>query len=235
MTVINDNPPQLMSHQSFREQAREIIRGMIVSGKINPDGLISAPKIASDLSVSVTPVREALLDLVREGLLRPVRNRGFQVAIMTPKEHDDVFSIRVMLEVPSVHQIAKNSLTSVEMKELYEIARIAQQFAQNGDLIGYLNADRRFHISLIDRLENKPLTELVASLRDRVRLIGLGNPGANSHILKSAEEHFELLDHILAGAAGDAAAIMERHLQRSRKVWGTSAAEVAPPGDTVSS
>ena len=235
MTAIDDNPPQLMSHQSFREQAREIIRGMIVSGRIDPDGLISAPKIASDLSVSVTPVREALLDLVREGLLRPVRNRGFQVVIMTPKEHDDVFNIRLMLEVPSVHKIARNSPTDVEMKGLYELARIAQQFAQDGDLIGYLNADRRFHISLIDLSGNEPLTELVASLRDRVRLIGLGNPGAGSHILESADEHFELLDRILAGAAEDAATIMERHLRRSRKVWGALSAETAHQGDSVSS
>jgi DNA-binding GntR family transcriptional regulator len=152
-----------MSHQSFREQAREIIRGMIVSGKIAPDGLISAPKIASDLNVSATPVREALLDLVREGLLRPVRNRGFQVVIMTPREHDDVFNIRLMLEVPSVREIARNAPTTAQMQGLHELARAARQFARDGDLIAYLNADRQFHISLIDRLGNKPLTELVAS------------------------------------------------------------------------
>ncbi|WP_202313315.1 GntR family transcriptional regulator [Mesorhizobium sp. L-8-10] len=220
MTDTQDELPQLMSHQSFREQAREVIRGMIVSGKMAPDALYSAPKIASDLNVSATPVREALLDLVQEGLLRPVRNRGFQVVIMTAKEHDDVFKIRLLLEVPSIREISKSSPTANQMKGLYDLANAARQFAREGDLIAYLNADRRFHISLIELLGNKPLTELVASLRDRVRLLGLANSGARSHIVQSATEHFELLDRIAASDTESAAAIIERHLRRSRDVWG---------------
>ena len=233
MADTRDGPPQLMSRQSFREQAREIIRGMIVSGKIAPDSLISAPKVAADLNVSATPVREALLDLAQEGLLRPVRNRGFQVVIMTAKEHKDVFKIRLLLEVPSIGEIAQSPQPPDELRRLQDLARAAQKFAQDGDLIAYLNADRQFHISLISLLDNKPLTELVASLRDRVRLVGLGNAGAKSHVVKSAAEHFEILDRIAAGDATGAAAIMEQHLRRSRDVWGTPAAEIAPPGTAV--
>jgi len=229
-----DKPPQLMSHQSFREQAREVIRGMIVSGKMPPDSLYSAPKIANDLNVSATPVREALLDLVREGLLRPVRNRGFQVVIMTSKEHDDVFKIRLLLEVPSIHEIAKSSPTASQMKGLYDLAHAARRFAQAGDLIAYLNADRQFHIALIDLLGNKPLTELVTSLRDRVRLLGLANSGATSHIVQSSVEHFELLDRIAMNDAESATAIIGRHLRRSREVWGVPAGDSVAPGDMVS-
>ncbi len=195
------DPQHLTLHQSYREQAREVIRGMIVSGKMAPDGLYSVPKIASDLSVSATPVREALLDLVREGLLRPVRNRGFQVVIMTPKEHDDVYQIRLLLEVPSVHTIASGSQSAQQMKELYALAELTRKFAGEGDLIAYLNADRQFHVLLI-------------------RLIGLANTGAKSHIIKSAEEHFELLDAIAARDADRASDVIRRHLKRSRDVWG---------------
>lgn len=234
MTNRHDELPELMAHHSFREQAREIIRGMIVSGKMAPDGLYSAPKIASDLNVSATPVREALLDLAREGLLRPVRNRGFQVVIMTPKEHDDVFKIRLLLEVPSIHEIAKSSPTADQMKGLYDLASAARRFAHEGDLIAYLNADRQFHISLIDLLGNKPLTGLVASLRDRVRLLGLANSSAKLHIVQSADEHFDLLDRIAANDAEGATAIIGRHLKRSRDVWGAPPGKTISPGDIVS-
>jgi DNA-binding GntR family transcriptional regulator len=198
-----------------------------------PDSLYSAPRIASDLNVSATPVREALLDLVQEGLLRPVRNRGFQVVIMTPREHDDVFKIRLLLEVPSIQEIAKGSPTADQMKGLHDLAHAASRFAQEGDLIAYLNADRQFHISLIDLLGNRPLTELVTSLRDRVRLLGLANPGARSHIVQSSAEHFELLDRIAANDAEGATAIMGRHLRRSREVWGVAAAGLEAPADMV--
>ena len=215
----------LVSHQSYREQAREIIRGMIVSGTMAPDDLYSAPKIAADLNVSVTPVREALLDLVQEGLLRPIRNRGFQVVILTPREHDDIYKIRLLLEVPSIGQIAQDAPSAEQMTRLEELATAAERFAQDGDLLSYLKADRQFHIQLIDLLDNKPLTDLVASLRDRVRLIGLANTGAKAHVVRSAAEHFDLLKRIAAGDAEGATAIMAQHLRRSRDVWGSAEVE----------
>lgn len=224
MAGILGETPQLTSQQSFREQAREIIRSMIVSGRMSPEDLCSAPKIAADLDVSVTPVREALLDLVQEGLLRPVRNRGFQVAIMTPKEHEDVYRIRLLLEAPSIREIACDPPAAARMKALHDLAAAAERHAREGDLIAYLNADRQFHISLIGLLDNKPLTELVASLRDRVRLTGLSTPGAKAHVVKSAAEHFELLKRIEDGDAEGATAIMARHLKRSRDVWGKTGA-----------
>jgi len=51
--------------------------------------------------VSATPVREALLDLTKEGLLEPVRNKGFRVVVLSEQQLDDVYRIREMLEVPS--------------------------------------------------------------------------------------------------------------------------------------
>src|SRR6185369_10747857 len=91
----------LVSAPSLREQARKVIRGLIITGQMQPDQLYSVPRLATELGVSATPVREALLDLAREGLLEPVRNRGFRVVALTSTELKDIYAIRTMLEVPS--------------------------------------------------------------------------------------------------------------------------------------
>ena len=65
--------------QNLREQVVQHVRAEIISGQSTPGTMYSVPGLVEDLGVSTTPVREALLELARNGLIEPVRNRGFKV------------------------------------------------------------------------------------------------------------------------------------------------------------
>jgi DNA-binding GntR family transcriptional regulator len=210
----------LESGPSLREQARKVIRGLIITGQMQADQLYSVPRLATELGVSATPVREALLDLAREGLLEPVRNRGFRVVALSSKELNDIFAIRVLLEIPCVADIARAGLAPAQLAELRELAAATKRAADAGNLIEFLETDRMFHVGLIATLGNKPLTELVETLRDRVRLRGFKNASGRDYIAQSAAEHFELLDFLSQQDEAGAVAVMRRHLERSRQVWG---------------
>jgi DNA-binding GntR family transcriptional regulator len=209
-----------VSGPSLREQARQVIRGLIITGQMQPDQLYSVPRLAIDLGVSATPVREALLDLAREGLLEPVRNRGFRVVSLSPGELNDIFAIRVLLEVPVVAEIARARLTPAQTEQLRDLAEATKRAADDGNLIEFLETDRQFHIGLVATLGNKPLADLVETLRDRFRLHGFKNGSTREHIAQSASEHFQLLDALSKQDEGGAVAVMRRHLERSRHVWG---------------
>ena len=210
----------LVSGPSLREQARQVIRGLIITGQMQPDQLYSVPRLANDLGVSATPVREALLDLAREGLLEPVRNRGFRVVSLSANELNDIFAIRLLLEVPSVAEIARAGLTPAQIAQLRELAEATKRAADDGNLIEFLETDRKFHIGLIATLGNKPLADLVETLRARVRLHGFKNGSPGSYTAQSASEHFQLLDALSKQDEAGAVAVMRRHLERSRQVWG---------------
>jgi DNA-binding GntR family transcriptional regulator len=220
MDVRQSGASSLVSGPSLREQARQVIRGLIITGQMQPDQLYSVPRLATDLGVSATPVREALLDLAREGLLEAVRNRGFRVVSLSPNELNDIFAIRVLLEVPSVAEIARAGLTSSQIEQLRILAAATKRAADQGDLIEFLETDRKFHVGLIATLGNKPLADLVETLRDRVRLHGFKNGSTKEYIAQSAIEHFQLLDALSKRDEADAVAVMRRHLERSRHVWG---------------
>jgi DNA-binding GntR family transcriptional regulator len=211
--------PTLASGPSLREQAREFIRALIITGQVGPDQLYSVPRLAAQLEVSATPVREALLDLAREGLLEPVRNRGFRVVEPTPDELDDIFAIRVLLEVPSAEAAAEAGVSAEALAGLHELATATRELTEARDLIGFLEADRKFHVGLIATLGNKPLAELVSTLRDRVRLRRLADDSAWEHIAQSVREHFALLQCVEKRDASAAGALMRRHLERSRGIW----------------
>lgn len=210
----------LASGPSLREQARKVIRGLIITGQMQPDQLYSVPRLAIELGVSATPVREALLDLAREGLLEPVRNRGFRVVALSSKERNDIFAIRVLLEVPSVAEIARAGLAPAQLAQLRELAAATKRAADAGNLIEFLEADRTFHVGLIEALGNKPLTELVETLRDRVRLRGFEKGSSREYLAQSAAEHFQLLDFLSKQDEAGAVEVIRRHLERSRHVWG---------------
>ena len=219
MNVGQSGASSLVSGPSLREQARQVIRGLIITGQMQPDQLYSVPRLATDLGVSATPVREALLDLAREGLLEPVRNRGFRVVSLSPNELNDIFAIRVLLEVPSVAEIARAGLTPAQLEQLRYLAEATKRAADDGDLIEFLETDRKFHVGLIATLGNKPLADLVETLRDRVRLHGFKNGSTRKYIAQSASQHFQLLDALSKRDEAGAVAVMRRHLERSRHVW----------------
>ena len=220
----------LVSGPSLREQARKVIRGLIITGQMPADQLCSVPRLAVELGVSATPVREALLDLAREGLLEPVRNRGFRVVTLSPTELKNIYAIRTMLEVPSIAEIARAGLATAQLEQLRELAAATQRAADAGDLIEFLESDRKFHVGLIAVLGNKPLADLVESFRDRVRLHGFKSGKSGEYITRSAREHFQLLDLLSKRDEPGAVALMQQHLERSRRVWGEGRDEAQTSG-----
>src|SRR5262249_41410847 len=105
---------------SLGEEGRRSIRAGVGTGEIMPGEIYSAPSLASRLGVSATPVREALLDLANEGLVEPVRNRGFRVVVLDDSDLDEIFELRTMLEVPSVGRIA-GRLDQAQLDHMWSI------------------------------------------------------------------------------------------------------------------
>lgn len=91
--------------------------------------------------------------------------------------------------------------------------------AAAGDLIGYVEADRRFHLGLLAPAGNEHLVHVVGDLRKRSRLYGLTALVERGLLEESAEEHHELLDALPARDEEAVRAVMTRHLGHVRDLW----------------
>ncbi|MGW6568955.1 GntR family transcriptional regulator [Streptomyces sp. NPDC054975] len=206
------------TRERLRDQVAHALRAALISGELRPGQVYSAPTLAEDFGISATPVREAMLDLAREGLVEPVRNKGFRVTEVSEKDLDQYSEIRALIEVPMVGRITR-SATREELEALRPVAEEIVRSAREHDLIGYLEADRRFHLSLLALCGNERLVETVGDLRKRSRLYGLTALDESGDLIPSAEEHLELLDLMLAGDAKGAEKCMTRHLSHVRSLW----------------
>lgn len=186
--------------------------------------IYSAPTLAAELGVSATPVREAMLDLAREGLVEAVRNKGFRVTEMTERDLDEFTEIRTLIEAPTVGRVAATA-SAEQLESLRPLAEQIVTAAQDHDVLKYLESDLRFHLALPALAGNHHLVQVVADLRKRSRLFGLGSLNETGRLVASAQEHLELLDLLVAGRGEDAENCMRRHLAHVRSLWADGRAE----------
>ncbi|MET7621746.1 GntR family transcriptional regulator [Streptomyces sp. NPDC005408] len=209
------------TRERLRDQVAHALRAALISGELRPGEVYSAPVLAEDFGISATPVREAMLDLAREGLVEPVRNKGFRVTEVNERDLDQYTEIRALIEIPMIGRITR-SATGDELEALRPVAEEIVRAARDHDLIGYLEADRQFHLTLLALSRNDRLVETVGDLRKRSRLYGLTGLDERGELIPSAEEHLELLDLMLAGDAKGAEKCMARHLGHVRSLWAKS-------------
>ncbi len=210
-----------LSRSPLRAQVTDLLRAAIVSGRMTPGEVYSAPGLATRFGTSATPVREALLELVRDGLVAPVPNKGFRVTQPEPAELDAISEVRLMLEPAAAGRAA--ALPAAEREHLVArlrplAARILTA-AREGDVLAYLSADREFHTELLDAGGNPVLTEIVLRLRDRSRLYGLDPLAAADRLAESAAEHDVVLDLLEQGRAADLESALRQHVGHVRGAW----------------
>jgi DNA-binding GntR family transcriptional regulator len=198
-------PRTLASH------ARAAVLAAIGDGRLEPGALHSVAQLAEQLSVSRTPVREALLMLEREGRVRFERNRG--VRILAPSAHDiaEVFELRLLLEVPS----AASAAGRVDLDALAAELEAMQAAAEAADEGAFMDHDERFHALILGAGGNRRLVGAVATLRDAVRGRGASTVGRSRSLQEIQAEHAAILDALRAGDGDRAAAAMRYHLSRT--------------------
>lgn len=205
---------------SLRESVTESLRTAIIAGTLKEGTLYSAPALAAAFGVSATPVREAMMDLTREGLVETMKNKGFRITSMSDRELDELSEIRLLLEPPVMADIA-GTVPPSGITTLRSMADAIVNAAREGDLTSYLAADRDFHAELLRYTGNNQLVELATSLRARTRMYGLKTLSESDRLADSAQEHHELLNLIESGDGPGARELMRRHIGHARGLWAT--------------
>jgi DNA-binding GntR family transcriptional regulator len=216
-----EGPSRTIEHPlSMRQQIHSQIKAMLISGELAPDELCSVYQLADLFGVSRTPVREALLQLVREGLIRAERNRGFRVVVSSPHDLDEISELRMLLEVPAMAKVAK--LRPLPIEEFERARAIYDRMAaaaKAGNLRKFVQADGEFHLHLVSLAGNRRLTAHISDLRDHMHLPGLQKLAQSGGLDHSSEEHLQLLKALERGDADTASDIARAHIKRTRAEW----------------
>ncbi|MEN4918157.1 GntR family transcriptional regulator [Achromobacter spanius] len=195
---------------NLREMVLAQLRSRIVSGQAIPGTIYSVPALATEMGMSTTPVREALLELSRTGLVAPLRNRGFRVEAATPQDLENHFDVRIMLEAGALVTIARKGLTDTE--PLIQLADAVAAAVKAGNVADYIETDRQFHEALVSRANNPLLTRMIMGLRADMRLYGINSAAGLERQRASVSEHYEMIELAATHQCEAISALITRHI-----------------------
>jgi len=179
---------QSASHR-LRQDVLPEVRKSILAGRLKPGAKINESHLATTLGVSRTPLREALLHLEREGLVRSDLRRGFSVEPLSGREVRETYPLLAALECHAVRTSAQ-FLAPL----LPALVRVNAQFRRARSARQALELDTRWHDILISPSNNSRLTSLVASLRRAIRRYELIYMSDTALLPTSAAQHDAILD-----------------------------------------
>ncbi len=202
---------------TIKQQVYEIIRDDICNGVFAPGQQIQELDLAKHLSVSRSPIREALRQLATEGLVVEYPNRGVFIREYTPKDIEDIYDLRILLESYAIMR-SNQHLTPDAIKELNECRENFKKYHGQENMGKYINEDTHLHQKLIELGGN----DLVVSVYDRVYAM-IYQYRSNSLKSKrrfdeSVDEHTDIINNVLSGNVEEADRVNRRHLTLARDV-----------------
>jgi DNA-binding GntR family transcriptional regulator len=201
---------------SLREQVGSLIRAALTTGEMQQGQTYSVPLLAEKFGVSATPVREAILDLTKEGLFYALPNKGFRVVEISEFVFKQITDVRLLLEIPFHIQVAK-IISQDGIDELREIATRVQKYAEKKDLLNFIEHDRMFHNGIIKIFGNEFMLEISDQLRSRARLHVLPHVLITGQLETSATEHFTILEAMETKNFQALEQVLEHHMSYGMK------------------
>ncbi len=162
-------------HPSAADRVYDHVKVGILARRYADHDLLAEGDIAAETGVSRTPVREALLRLESEGMVRLLPKRGALVLPVTAQEWRDLLATRLLVERHCTTAAIVSGRGPALAGELAGSLAELRAAAAAGDLGRYTAADRNFHATIVAADGNAILIKLYASLRDRQLRMGAAN------------------------------------------------------------
>ncbi|MBI2728838.1 MAG: GntR family transcriptional regulator [Polaromonas sp.] len=206
------------------------LRQQVLSGRLAPGARMVELELSAQLAVSRTPIRIALAELEKEGLLERLPTRGFRVRQFTVDEIADAVDVRGVLEGMAARSAAERGLGAGIKTRLQDCITEGRLLLEKAEVAGHvIDAARwvpmnaRFHAALVEAAGNSTLASALAHV-SKTPMAGAGALSLNGvlplleyrFIQRAQTDHEDVLAALLAGEGARAEALMREHAHRSR-------------------
>lgn len=197
------------------------VRAAIVENRYPPGQRLIEQRIAAELGLSRTPVREALRMLEAEGLVVSERNRGAMVRPLSPTEVVDLYGLRIRLEAYAV-ELATERMSESELGDLVDAADAFGEISRSVDVesiegVRRLHeANRRFHDGILAGARHHRLSSMLARTVDIPLVFQAFRSFGPAEIERSDTFHHLIVQAMCRRDGARAAALMEEHIAQGR-------------------
>ena len=203
----------MVINNTLSERVFEYLKGEILTGNLKPGDKLKGEELAEQLTVSLTPVKEALRMLEQEGLVKMIPRKGAHVARLTDRDLAEYTKIRLALECLAVDIICEEKSGKDGVDSLRRINRDFEAAVRKRDAGECMKQDIRFHLGLATLSDSRRLVDIMTQLP----LVNFwAHVGRQDIMVERGDakvaEHDGLLDALASGNAEAAKDCLRRNI-----------------------
>ncbi len=199
----------------LRDRVFATLREGILSGRLQPGMAMVETKLAEELGVSRTPIREAIRKLELEGLVTSVPNKGVVVKGISVQDVEDIYTIRYYLESLAARW-AVERMRPEELQRLEENMELMEFYTRKNDLDMVNAKNTEFHEIIFRATKSKPLRQILSTLQEQVQRARTASLKVPGRAEKALEEHRAILGAFTRKDVEAAAELITAHIKNSR-------------------
>lgn len=202
------------SAASLSETIIGMLRGRILNWEYPPGYKVTEQALCEEFDVSRSPVREALRVLVAEGLMEKTYRKGHVVRRLESKEIEDLYELRLALELFSIERLAGRGLAAPELVKMRSPWEAIQGDARlDKEMLAKM--DREFHESLALAMGNMALYQQLVDINERLGVFRVVDFSIERRLESTCRQHLEILERIEARDVTGARRALESNIRDS--------------------
>lgn len=212
MSIIDDNEGK----KSLTTLIFDRVRDEIINGDYNPGDKLIENRLAKELGVSRTPVREALKQLELDGLVESIPNRGVIVKGISDQDIYDIYTVRISIETIAARW-AVERMTEKDLEELEEIYDLMEFFTSKKNAKRIFELNTEFHEKIYSSTKSRFLENILRDFQLFIKSTRLESLKTEGRLDKALNEHKEILNALKDRDADLACEYIKEHIQTARK------------------
>ena len=209
-----ENNLKIEGYELLNQKVYRVLKESIVKGFLEPGTKLLENRIAEEMQVSRTPVREAMQKLVAEGFVKTTPNQTMAVTEVSPEDVKEVLQIRGVLEGLAA-RIAAKKINRREIDELENVVAQMSLYVSKENLSSYCRVDDEFHDLILNICGNKWIIQIrdnLGSFIYRFRIKSLSVPG---RLKCSLKEHQAIMEALKKRDSVEADRLSQVHMENT--------------------
>lgn len=212
----------ITGESSLAKEVTDVLRDRIINGDYAMGEKLIENKIAEELTVSRTPVRDAFKQLAKEQLVEYIPNKGCFAKGFSHKDMEDIYAVRKAVERVAITWAVENA-TEEKLAELGEHLELMSFYTENNSYEKLLEANEQFHSMIYQMTGSRFIVQILKTYQDYVHIARKSTLKKEENLPLIYKEHEAIYKAMVAKdiqAAGDAVELhMDNTARRAHERW----------------
>ena len=205
-----------VEYSTLADQVCQNIKQRIINQELQPGSRLIVSHLATEMGTSLTPIREALRLLIKDGLVDILPHKGAQVVMPSQEQFKDLFEVRTVLESLAIN-LAIQNLSPADYDKLEQILQTGDKSIEAEDSNAWLDEDKRLHSYIIQKSQNNVLVELLDNIRNRINIFRILTAQLPARAKRAQNEHRSIIAAMKKQKSQEAEELIAKHIKNTYK------------------